>query len=261
MLVGLAEIVHVIRADERQPEVARERDEPDIHDALFFDPLVLHFEEEVALPENVAIGGRRVERFASLFGAQPGGDLPFQAAAQPDQAAGVLGEHRLVDARLVIEPVGVAGRDELDEVVKAFVAFGEQHEVIRRFAGLPAAIVPAAGRDIHFATQDRFDAAFLRFVVKRHGREHVAVFGHRDRRHLQFGHPIEQLADAARAVEQRELGVEVKVDEIVHWMTGADYRLQTTGYRLQALQPACSLQSAVCSLKLTPTRSSPAVSS
>ena len=36
------------------------------------------------------------------------------------------------------------------------------------------------------------------------------------RRHLQLGRPIEQLVDAARAVEQRELGVQVQVDEVAH---------------------------------------------
>ena len=36
------------------------------------------------------------------------------------------------------------------------------------------------------------------------------------RRHLQLGRPVEQLADAAGAVEQRELRVQVKVDELAH---------------------------------------------
>ena len=34
------------------------------------------------------------------------------------------------------------------------------------------------------------------------------------RRHLQLRRPVQQLADPARAVEQRELRVQVKVDEL-----------------------------------------------
>ena len=40
------------------------------------------------------------------------------------------------------------------------------------------------------------------------------MLGHGHRRHLQLGGTVEQLADPARAVEQRELGVQVQVDEL-----------------------------------------------
>ena len=42
------------------------------------------------------------------------------------------------------------------------------------------------------------------------------MLGDRDRRHLQRDGLIEQLVDAARAVEQRELGVQMEVDELRH---------------------------------------------
>ena len=42
------------------------------------------------------------------------------------------------------------------------------------------------------------------------------MLGDRDRRHLQLDRLIEQLVDPARAVEQRELGVQVEVDELAH---------------------------------------------
>jgi hypothetical protein len=42
------------------------------------------------------------------------------------------------------------------------------------------------------------------------------VLGDRDRRHLQPDSLIEDLVDPARAVEQRELGVEVEVNELSH---------------------------------------------
>ena len=56
--------------------------------------------------------------------------------------------------------------------------------------------------------------ALARLVVEDDRREHVAVLGDRHRRHLQLDRLVEQLLDPARAVEQRELGVEVEVDEV-----------------------------------------------
>ena len=182
--------------------------------ALLVDALVLHLEEEVARAEDVAIGRRRLERLARLIGPKPGRHLALQAAAQADQPLRVRGEQLLVDARLVVEPVRVARRDELDEVVKALVRLREQHEMVGRLARRARSIGAAAGRDVDLAAEDRLDAALPRLVVERHGREHVAVLGDRHGRHLQLGGPIEQLADPARAVEQRELRVQVQVDEL-----------------------------------------------
>ena len=50
MPVGLPQIMHVVRAHERQAEIARDGQQSRIHDALFVDPLVLHLEKEIAGP-------------------------------------------------------------------------------------------------------------------------------------------------------------------------------------------------------------------
>jgi hypothetical protein len=39
-------------------------------------------------------------------------------------------------------------------------------------------------------------------IVKDHRREHVAVLGHGERRHLQLHRFVQQLIDPARAVEE-----------------------------------------------------------
>ena len=69
--------------------------------------------------KDVAVSGRGGDRFLLLFGADPGGDFSFEAAAQADEACRMRGEQILVDARLVVEPLGVAGRHQLDQVVIA----------------------------------------------------------------------------------------------------------------------------------------------
>ena len=85
---------------------------------------------------------------------------------------------------------------------------------------LPLFVSPAAGRDVHLAPENRIHAALLGVIVKDDRRKHVAVLGHRQRRHLQPRSLIEQLVDAARAVEQRKLGVTMKVNEVLisHWI-------------------------------------------
>jgi hypothetical protein len=104
--------------------------------------------------------------------------------------------------------------------VVALVGLGQQNEVVRRLTYIAALGQPAAGRDIHLASQNRLDAALLGVVVKDDRREHVPVLGNGQRRHLESGGLVEQLIDAARTVEQRELGVTMKVNEVLisHWI-------------------------------------------
>ena len=83
--------------------------------------------------------------FFACSGSNLGRDLAFEAAAQPDQAFGMLGQQLLVDARLVIEALGIARRDELDQVLEAFLVLGEQHEMVRRLTGRAVLVAAIAG--------------------------------------------------------------------------------------------------------------------
>ena len=148
---------------------------------------------------------------------------PLEAAAQADQPSGVLRQQVLVDARLVVEPLGVAGRHQLDQVVVALARLRQQDQVVRGFAGRAALGPPIARRDVDLAAEDRIDAALPRLIVEHDRREHVAVLGDRHRRHLQLHRAVEQLLDPARAVEQRVLAVQVEMDEVAD----ADGRTQS----------------------------------
>ena len=210
------QVVDVVGADERQIEVAGHRQEAGVHDPLLVDALVLHLEEEVAGTEDVPIGGRRLARPLRLLGAEARRHLALQAAAQADEPLRVPGQQLLVDPRLVVEALGVAGGDQLDEVVIAGEVLGQEHEVV---VGLPRRAAPlatAAGRDVDLAAEDRLDPPFPRLVVEHHAREHVAVLGDGEGRCAGLPGVVEQLTDAAGAVEQRVLGVEVEMDELGH---------------------------------------------
>jgi hypothetical protein len=116
--------------------------------------------------------------------------------------------------RLVVEALRVSRGHELDEIVVALARRGEEDQVIGRLTRRAALRPAIAGGDIDFAAKNRVDAALARLVVKDDGREHVAVLGDRERRHLQLDRTVEQLFDAAGTVEQRVLRVQVQMDEI-----------------------------------------------
>ena len=215
-VVPVLQVVDVVGGDQRQAQVAGDRRQAAVDDFLVVDAVPLHLEEEVVATEDVAepAGGR--QRPGGLVRSERRSNLALQTAAQPDDALAVPCQQVLVDARLPVEPFGVAGRHHLDQVVPALARLRQQHQVVVVLADRPAAIVPAARRDVHLAAENRLHASRPRVVVEGDRREHVPVLGHRHGRHAERLHLIEQLVDAARAVEQRVFRVKVQVNELAH---------------------------------------------
>ena len=205
--------MHVIGRGQRHIQVAGNRQQPFVHHELILDALILHLEEHIAVAENVAELRRRFERLPLAPQANFRRDFAFEAAAEADQSPGVLRQQLLINTRLVIEAFGVARRHELDQVVITLIGFSQQHEMVRGLADRAALGVAAARGDIDLAPKNRFHTALPGVIVKDDRRKHVAVLGHRQRRHLQPGGLIEQLVDAAGAIEQRVLGVQMKMNE------------------------------------------------
>ncbi len=154
LVIAVPQVVHVVGDDERHAQIFRDREQSVVDDALLVDALILHFEKEVAGAEDVAIRCRRGNGLLRLFRSNLAGDLALEAAAEADQAFGVLREQLLVDARLVIEAFGVPGRDELDEILEPLLVLGEEHEVVGGFTGRAALVAPIAGRDVDLAAQE-----------------------------------------------------------------------------------------------------------
>ena len=165
-MIAVREIVDVVRGDQRHVQLARDRREPLVDDQLLLDALILHLEEEVAVPQDVAELRGRFERLPLAPCSDFSRDLTFQAAAQPDQPLRVLSEEILVDSGLVIEPLGIARGHELDEVVVPLVRLGQQNQVVRRLTYVAALRRPAARRHVHLAPENRLHAALLRVIVK-----------------------------------------------------------------------------------------------
>ena len=117
----------------------------------------------------------------------------------------------------------------------------QQHQVVGGLAGPAAAGKPAPVRNVHLATDDRLDAALAGLVVKHDGREQVAVLRYGHRRHLQARGLVQQLPDAARAVQQRVLRVQMEMDELgVHSHSIVDGGFELMSYTTR-LMPCTSL--------------------
>ena len=68
--------------------------------------------------------------------------------------------------------------------------------------------------DIDLAADQRLDAHLLRVLVELDGAREAPVIGQRDGGHLELGGAGSERGNAASPVEDRVLGVDVKVDEL-----------------------------------------------
>ena len=100
--------------------------------------------------------------------------------------------------------IGAAGAG-LDSVPRSPFAVGR---------GFFAAIVAAALGDVDFAADDGLYVALAGFVEKICGGEEVAVIGDGHRGHFLAGGFVKKFGGFARAVQQAEIGVNVKMNEL-----------------------------------------------
>jgi hypothetical protein len=117
----------------------------------------------------------------------------------------VLGEKFFIDARFVVVTFEICAGHQLYEVVIAFEIFGQHNEmevVFFRIAGASGFVITPAGRDIHLATDDRFNAFLARNIVELDGAKKIAVIGDRYRIHSERLNLVDQLFNLASAIQQ-----------------------------------------------------------
>ena len=69
--------------------------------------------------------------------------------------------------------------------------------------------------EVDFAADDGFDVAGLGFVVEVDCAEEVSVVGDGEGGHAECGGAFDEAVDAAAPVEQRAVGVDMKVNEVL----------------------------------------------
>ena len=214
-VVGALEEMDVVGRDQAETEVAGPAHQMGVDLALRVHPVIMNLDEEIPLPEDVAVLGGQPESALRIAVEDGAAHLAFQASAQPDEPLGVPGQKLLVDARLVVEPLEVRGADQLDQVGPPLVRLRQDRQVVGGVAaGRGLLLVHRTRGDIHLAAQERFDAGLLRLLVELHRPVKHPVVGHADRLHPGRRHPAHQVGNPHRPVEHRILRVHVKVGEL-----------------------------------------------
>jgi hypothetical protein len=225
--VLVMEVVAIVGGDEGDASFLGETDELRV-DALFDgEALILNFEVEIAFAENVteAIGG--IAGLIVLFFDDAFGDGATKTGSERDETPGMFAKEIVVDARLVVEAFEEACGDELDQIVVALEVFAKEDKVIAAAragleivailagrAGFLSAVEAAALGDIDFATDDGLDVALAGFVEKIGGSEEVAVVRDGHRGHFLSRSLVEELGSFAGSIEETEIGVHVKMNEL-----------------------------------------------
>ena len=211
----LVDVVEVVGHDEREAGLRRQAQELLVEARLLGDPVVLELQEEVALAEDVAVLAGQAAGRLPVVDLERLRDLAAEAGGEADEALGVAGEELAVDARLVVVAVEVGVGEEPAQVPVADEVLGQEDEVERLRVGLPLAVAHGPPGDVGLDADDRLDPLGLRGLVEGDGAVEGAVVGQGEGIEAQPLRLVDEIADPAEAVEERELGVDVEVGEVV----------------------------------------------
>ncbi len=181
----------------------------------FGKALVLNFEIEVAVAEDVVEGDGCLPRLLVLAFDQVFGDFSLEARRHADQPFGMLGEEFLADARLVIEAMQRRLGDDLHQVAISLIALGQHDQVVVTVALRRGAMIVLLA-DVEFAADDRLDPGLFGRVDKLDGSEDVAVVGHGHGGHAEFLDALDQVLGRACSVEHGVIGMQMQVNEFRH---------------------------------------------
>ena len=218
-------VVRVIGRNDRQIEVPPEAHQPVADPVLDVEAVVHQFEEKIVLAEDVLELACRGERILVVADAQPRLDLTRWTAGRADESLGVAVQEFTVSARLVVEAFDARQRRQTEQVVHALGGLGQQRHVGEGTATghvIVAALVPLhpfalesarIGGEVGLHADDGFDPGRFGFFVEIIGTENVAVIGHGDGRHTQFGRAFKEVRVLRRTIEHRVFRMHMEVHE------------------------------------------------
>src|SRR5205809_852066 len=213
VVVAPSQEMDIVCGDQADAEVLGDFWQNAIALPLLFHPMVMHLHEEIFRSKDVAILSRALFGNVDLVRLNRGVHFAGQTTAEPNQSRRMLCQKFFIDPRPVMKSIEMRSRDQFNQIVITGFVACEQCEVIRRLAHRVRPIFVRAWRDVGFAADDRLDPGALCFLIKFDRTVKVAVIGHRDRGHFEFGRFLHQLFYSNSAVEQGIFGVEMEVNE------------------------------------------------
>ena len=121
----------------------------------------------------------------------------------------MLSKQAIIDARLVIEPLRIARRHQLYQILIPGIVFTQQNQM----AVFPrrAVFFKPVLTDVHLAADHGRDIVFLAFVIEIDHAVHHAMVGDRGMRLTQRLKALHHIADAVGAVEQAVFRMQMQV--------------------------------------------------
>ncbi len=242
--VLLAQVVHVGRADQRLARLGREALHRLVDLVLLGQAVLLDLEIDVLRTEDL---DQLVEVRARLFqlpAHDPLARARGQAARERDDAFGVLREQLQVHARLAaVQAFEEALARERRQVPEALVGRRQQRQVVALdLAFAHVTVVDEVGLE----AEQRLDTVLLGRLVELDGAVHDAVIGQAEGRLAEGGGALGELADVARAVEQRVLGVDVQMRDGrgAHGFRTIGVAADATRARAVSASATCGVQNA-----------------
>jgi hypothetical protein len=191
---------------------------------LVGQPVVLELDEELVASEDVLQATGQLEGASLIAGEQRLQHDAAEAPGRGDEPLVVDLEQLPVHPRLVVIPLEVGGRRELDEVAVAGGRLRKQGQVVVKLvtASVVAACVvhaatpdgplePRVRRHVGLGADDRRDPLLAALLVEVEDAVHVAVVGDGERRLTVGDGRGHDVPDSGSAVEHRVLGVGVQV--------------------------------------------------
>src|SRR5262249_40400785 len=103
---------------------------------LDFQTLVLNFDEEPILTEDLQIFSGRLSRRTVMFMDQFGANFTTQTGRKTDEPFAMLRQELFVDSRLVVKTLEIAMRYELYQVLVSSIVLAKQNQVMVGFFAL-----------------------------------------------------------------------------------------------------------------------------
>lgn len=202
-------IVDIIGGEEAEVIAGGHVDERFVDFGEFRDAMFLEFDEEAVWAEDVEIfahegvGGVHIAVHDGL------GDFGGETAGGGDYSFAVAIEEVVVDAGFVVVAIELGRGGDLEEVEVAGLVLGEEEHVEAVFVVVGVAVGHAAGGDVGFETDNRFDAPVFAGTVEGHGAVHGTMISEGDGGLVELFGVFDEFVDTAKAIEEGEFTMNV----------------------------------------------------